>query len=762
MIGLARKRRDAFEHQTIPAARLQEYLDQGWKVVRKNKSSYLINKPKRTDIALEDRVWMLLYKMGFPYLSGTGGAKLILDADAETKPTTQMDVLAQDHEVVLAIECRSQQARGRRTSLQEELAKHGVVRSNLARAANATASSKLAAVLALVTQNVALSKTDRERAKEQQIVLLDDNDLTYYELLVAQLGPAARYQFLADLVPGKPIPGLEIHVPAVKSKMGGYPCYTFSVSPEYLLKVAYVSHRAHGQGSDVAAYQRMVSKARLRKIARYISEPDSIFPTNIVVNLEGGKRAQFMRAKQELEGEFGILGWLTLRPSYRSAWIIDGQHRLFAYSGHPLAASSRLAVLAFDGLPGHVQQKLFIDINAEQKSVKKSLLQELYADLHKNSDDPSKRTQAVISEVIQGLNVDDESPLFDRILLADSVRTDTRCISLNSMFSALDRGSMFYGSLQNGVLVNPGPFWGKTHDDTRQRTIEILNAWLGTVRDSCPDWWDLGAAEGGGLAMNDGVAICLSVLRSVFDHVDTGRTRLCQLEVREVLGRLQLFAEALGDHFSSMGDEQRQAFRALRGNQGQTAGTRHAQKSIQNLVPAFQPEGLKEFLDREKAQTNERAGRLIAEIELLLARSIIAILKAEFGMEGDAWWYDGVPKPVRTMVTTRQEEDDNKAGSKEAYLDLIHYRSIITNNWLLFGSTFGYGQGSKDKRTIWLQNVNEIRKVVAHASRGSSVSFEQLSELENYLSWLNGQVGGEGQQGAADTASDPDTDVAPD
>lgn len=751
LVGIARKKRPAYERRTVRFGEVQEMLDQGWRTVRKNNRSQILEKPKRPDVALEDRVWTLLYRMGFSHLSGAGGAFITIDANAENKLTSQIDVVAYDEEIVLGVECKAQQSRGRRASLQEELAKHGLIRENLAKTVNAMSTGKVVGVLAFVTQNVNLSRNDRDRAKEQRIVLIDDNDLAYYELLVGQLGPAARYQFLADLVPGRTIPGLQVRVPAVFSKMGAYPCYTFSVSPDYLLKVAYVSHRARGQGSDFAAYQRMVSKARLRKIARYISEEDSVFPTNIVVNFDSGRKVQFMKAKQEEEAEFGVLGWLTLRPTYRSAWIIDGQHRLFAYSGHPLASTSRLSVLAFEGLPGHVQQKLFIDINAEQKSVKKSLLQELYGDLHRNSDDPSKRTRATISEVIQALNADADSPFFDRILLSDKVRTSARCISLNSLFSALDRGSMFHGSIQNGSLVNPGPFWGKDDDATRDRTIEILNGWFGAVREACAQWWDLGAADGGGLAMNDGVAICVAVLRSVFDHLDVGRNRLCQLDASEVLDRLRPYSEALGSHFASMNEEQRASFRALRGNQGQAAGTRHAQRSIQEKLPSFEPEGLKEFLDREKAQTNQKAQEVIGEIEGLLARAVVEILKGEYGPENDHWWYDGVPKTVRTAVTNRQEEDDNKAGSKEAYLDLIHYRTIIISHWQLFGSVFGFGPGnaSKDKQTMWLNNTNDVRKIVMHASRGGSVSFEQLNELKTYLSRLKLAL-----EGRAETAAD--------
>jgi len=76
-------------------------------------------------------------------------------------------------------------------------------------------------------------------------------------------------------------------------------------------------------------------------------------------------------------------------------------------------------------------------------------------------------------------------------------------------------------------------------------------------------------------------------------------------------------------------------------------------------------------------------------------------------------------------------------------LDLIHYPLIIANNWSLLGPILGYGKsGDRHKKTEWLVRVNDIRKVAMHASRGASVSFEQLSELDTYLIWLHGQVGG--------------------
>lgn len=87
------------------------------------------------------------------------------------------------------------------------------------------------------------------------------------------------------------------------------------------------------------------------------------------------------------------------------------------------------------------------------------------------------------------------------------------------------------------------------------------------------------------------------------------------------------------------------------------------------------------------------------------------------------------------------EEDKNKRGGKEYYFDLIHYRRIIADNWELFEKTFGYGnKGNKDKKTEYLDFINEIRKIVAHASSGKIVSFEDFTKLQDIHSWLINQI----------------------
>jgi DNA sulfur modification protein DndB len=747
LVGLMRQKSRPYDRRAVDSRDLDGYLADGWAISTRGKRSVGIVRPKRHDVLLEDRVWMLLWRMLFPRLSGPGGAIVTINPGGERRVTNQVDVLGLDDELCLAIECKSAITRGRRPSFQEELAKHAAAREHLQSGVSARSrnGAKRSAVLALWTQNAVLSRSDKERAKDQNIVLLDEGDLEYYETLVHQLGPAARYQFLAELIPGKAIPGLGIRVPALQSKMGAHTCYTFSVAPEYLLKIAYVSHRTP-RDSDVATYQRMLARTRLQKIANYIcSGPDAMFPTNIVINLEKpekgrrGSGAQFEKARQEEGAEGATLGWLTLRPAYKSAWVIDGQHRLYAYSyaGPEAAAKGRLSVLAFVGLPGSVQQKLFVEINAEQKSVKRNLLQELYADLHRGAGDPKNRIKSLISEAIQELDEDPDSAFFDRILLATSVKTDARCITLNSLFSALEKPGFYFSSVRENTIIDPGALWDKTDDSIIRRTTSTLNCWFGEIRLAVPAWWDAGAAEGGGLAMNDGVSIAVDVLRSVLDHLGNRRLKLADLAVKEIADCLAPWAKTLGDYFAAMTEEEKRQFRGLRGNQGHATGLRHAQSFIQQKFPEFQPDGLADFLEREKAGTNDTAISLINQIERLLSRVVVGVLQETLGAENDQWWYRGVPTTVRTAATERQEYDQNNRGAKERYLDLIDYDDIIQDNWpLLYKPLGGKQNDSKATRTAWISQANDIRKVAAHGSSATWVSFEQLNWLKDRLAWL--------------------------
>jgi len=147
----------------------------------------------------------------------------------------------------------------------------------------------------------------------------------------------------------------------------------------------------------------------------------------------------------------------------------------------------------------------------------------------------------------------------------------------------------------------------------------------------------------------------------------------------------------------------------------------------------FSPAGLEDFLNREKAQTNLKGKEIIDRLEVLIQRIVIDELKQEYGSDESGWWTQGIPKQIRTDVVSRVERDDNKRQSKEAYFELIEYRSIVQGHWSIFQGLMGFGRKSesKDRQTKWLADLNEMRRIVSHSSSGVTLAVEQLSELES-------------------------------
>lgn len=743
LAGLARKRKLAYTTRTVALKQSEQAATDGWKIIARNSKTIRLAKDKDPLESLEDRWWTLLYRLQFTHISGANGSTLQTSSKLNPPTSIPLGTIGLNDQVALIAKCAANTIKNHQIdNLVSDINTH---RESISRtlAQQFPTDSKRQVVYILLTQNLKLKPSERDTLNAANIAVFDEHDIDYYEKLTSHLGPAAQYQLLADLLPGKTIPALAIRVPAVKTKIGGVSAYTFAINPEYLLKISYVSHRSKGKASDVNTYQRMVNKGRLTTIKKYISD-DGIFPTNIVLNIDRN-RLNFERVKQANsktdELDSGTLGWLDIKPAYKSAWIIDGQHRLYAYSGHEKAVHSHLSVLAFEGLSASKQAQLFIDINAKQKSVKQSLLQELYAELHWDATDPTVRVRAIVSKAIQVLDTDRASPFRGKIQTADSIRDSKRCVSITSIFGALEKSGFFISREKKGAVIEFGALWAGDNDSTLRRTVNILNAWFEPIAREAGDWWSLGAAEGGGLAMNDGISACIEVLRSVLQTLESDNTTLVTLTEEELLERLAPYANALGKHLGSLNGAARKQFRDYRGIQGVTTRMRRCQQAIREKIPTFNPNGLDEFIASEKQQTNAKAKIIIDGIENLLQRTCIEVLSEEFGEE--SWWVEGVPKSVRTAASTRYEDDNGKRGERWFYFDLIDYRKIAMENWTLFEGIFGHGkQSGKEKKTQWLVNVNESRKIVAHASSGKTLSLEELEFLQNIESWLNASVSG--------------------
>lgn len=291
----------------------------------------------------------------------------------------QVDCCAGWDDVLLVVECTQSetQSASLRPRISELRGKLTSLRSGFKRTRGYEVYSRF--VFAIAT-NITPTEGESKLANQHpRIHLIDKQMLSYYERLAAVIRRSALFNLLGEL--GVVPRDLEFpRLPAFKITFEKYgPAYLFWCDPAELLKIAYVARRESGR---TLYYQRLLTVERLRNVRRYIDK-GGVFPNNIIMAFADAKPA----FRQKTAYEEGFPDWVTFGElqfpkSYRSAWVIDGQHRLYAFGlGDPNPKQQKLAVLAFERLDLSNQAKFFIDINREQRPVDKDLILDLEGDL---------------------------------------------------------------------------------------------------------------------------------------------------------------------------------------------------------------------------------------------------------------------------------------------------------------------------------------------------------------------------------------------
>ena len=574
----------------------------GWNAVRKNTKSTRMAKPKPKDEQLEDEVWTILAQMGFKELSR--GRQFAISV-GEGVPPRQIDVFAKDDETIVIVECTRRQARGKKQvgSLIEKI---GAIREGVLKSIRRTygQNSKLKVRFVIATRNVSWSDVDLAKCRKAQIVVLTDDEISYYAKLAQHLKHAARYQLLGHLFGGQKIDGLAKQVVATRGKMGGETFYAFPIRPDDLLKIAYVGHKSSRNIDDLETYQRMLLPRRLKTIAEYINSGGK-FPTNIVVNLKTSRKSGLKFDVKERVGD-DALGVLHLPPIYASAWVIDGQHRLYgyAYARESMTSFSDdptvVPVLAYENLPAEKEMNLFIDINSKQVKVNTGLLVELYSDLHWESANPAEAFQALLSRMASRLNTTASSPLRDRMVVTGRKKTQFRCLTQTSIRDGLDvaklMGTVGQRTIMPGPLSTPSP---EDYDANLRKGLAVLVDCFTMFSQGLPSRWEMGDAPGGGyLCTNNGIRAMLHVIGDIAEHVrQKNGTDFCLLSAPEAFAELEPYISALVDYFKAASDQEVLSFRRV--GSSLTAVRQQAfgmEAQIQKARAEFMPDGLANYL----------------------------------------------------------------------------------------------------------------------------------------------------------------------
>jgi hypothetical protein len=396
-----RRRNDPYTYESVHRADEDVYVAKGWEVHKRGKTRLRLRQKKRHDAWLEDRVWVLFRRMRYPTLSGKH-FRLEYQRPDGTADSKQIDVFGKDDETVIVVECKSRETRGRK-SLAKDLVETRYLQRPIADVVRKIygKDSRLQIIWMYVTQNIVWYEPDLERADAFNIRVVTENEFRYYDKFIRHMGPAGRYQFLAEFLRDRRIPGLEdVKIPAVRGRLGKNLFYSFVIPAKHLLKISFINHHALNHPDGQPAYQRMVSPSRVKEIETFIQR-GGYFPTNVLINFESECKFDLLPNKDNISTDLKF-GWLHLPSKYKSAWVIDGQHRLYGYSHlSERFLNQNLFVLAFERLDKTTEADLFITINNKQKSVPKTILESLKADLKWGSSDPRERIEALASALIK-------------------------------------------------------------------------------------------------------------------------------------------------------------------------------------------------------------------------------------------------------------------------------------------------------------------------------------------------------------------------
>jgi DNA sulfur modification protein DndB len=732
------KRRSGFLYKTVNKKETEKYTDEGWVIDKQNKKSVRLKKEKPIDEQFEDKVWCTLARMGFQEMSTDRHFKIPISKKEDVNPK-QIDVFAKDDGVVLVVECKSA---GEFTngSFRKEVLAIGGYKGDVIKSISKHFGQELKIGWVFATKNYEWNKSDIELAKDRKIKVLTDKELNYYETLTSHLGSAAKYQLLAEIFEGSDIKGNESRVPAVKGKLGGNTFYSFAIEPSRLLPIAFVAHRLAVNDDTILTYQRILNKKRLKSIREYLEKEKGYFPNSIVVNFQnkGGKDAlRFDKSGTEDKDTQAIPGYLYLPGKYKSAFVIDGQHRLYGFAGTAASASVTVPVVAFENLDPYRQARMFVDINSKQVKVPKNLLNDLYADLLWDSKNESEKMLALISKIVSTLNEDRMGPLGGEIKFS-SDSGNTKPITITTLTDAIGK-SYLLGKVDNGTLRH-GPMYSLKEpkmDRAKERAVEILSYYFDLFKRGVPGNWNLKNTEGGYLCTNNGLSALILVLRELFNHIEhEQRKDPIDMSTSELKSEIKRLCDPLIDYFSTASPQTFRDFRRQYGLQGQRNSSFDMMEQIKKAFTGFDPNGLNKYLQDKYSSANDEARKMIPELQLLVRDDIIYKLKDHFKGPNERWFYEGIPESVRLEIAQRKETDPAHLEVLR-YFELPHYEKIISYNWELFKDIYGFKEdgNSKAKQLSWFDTLVNIRNKVSHPERGK-LTQEEFGALKKYFDRL--------------------------
>lgn len=654
-----------------------------------------------------------------------------------------IDILAVDRETAIFVFCNSTDEKQTRMTLMNKIK---TVKENkkilIEYVKKMEPKRKLKCAFIFLTNNYILPDVDLKYMDSKNIVHFDEETFNYYSDLTTHLGSAARFQLLGYLFSGQKIPELNNKIPAIEGKMGGYKYYSFSIEPEKLLKIGYVLHRNNANNQMMPTYQRVIKKSRLESIQSFVDE-GGFFPNSLIINIDK-QGLLFDRSSSQVDDSISKLGILHLPNIYRSAYIIDGQHRLYGYANSEYATSNTVPVVAFVDLDKKEQVKLFMDINENQKAVSKNLRTTLQADLLWESDNVQERQLALKCRIAQRLGEDFDSPLYGRIIIGENSKTEDQCIKLDTIKRALDKSNFLDMYDRHGEsLLRKGTFDTGNNEETMHKLLKLFKETLFYIKNNVEEW-DTSDLSNRFVVINPGIYSLIRVIDDVINYyTEVENQEILDLTQEGLMYYIQPFLDSIVNFFDNVTEEAKNRLKSMYGGKRDIFYWRTLQLSISNEIIGFRPDGMEKYWRDNDKRFNDESYNMIRETEKFLNTDFKNKLESYYGED---WFKLGLPKKVYDeSIKLAASKNYNKKRNEEvepwSCLNTIHYREIAIHgkNW---GEIFSIPytmpgeesiSGGKNAKTKWIEKFSRIRNENHHTY---SISEEEFLFLKQVYEWL--------------------------
>jgi DGQHR domain-containing protein len=206
-----------------------------------------------------------------------------------------------------------------------------------------------------------------------------------------------------------------VRFPVLLGKCLGYEAYR-GFAP--LAELARISNAdIFDQENNRLGTQRNLSVPHARKAYKYVSETDSAFYPEMILNVRDKSYIAFTSSKDQGAVKFGTLAFVK-DPTRAGAIVVsrlDGNHRLWFADGHEKGMAQVNRPVSFCLLALENREKeleLFRDINDNQMGMNTSHLQNITARL---LGDKLLKVQNPALYIVQKLMKDKKSPLYGRV-----------------------------------------------------------------------------------------------------------------------------------------------------------------------------------------------------------------------------------------------------------------------------------------------------------------------------------------------------------